>query len=120
MTADAKARHQAARAIFLKFDTDNSGELDDTELRNMLTHANEGVPVSEDVVLWCRGVADASDLANKHSGVGLRGALIAVDAFYAFKQNEAEINDLFDKYDTNRSGRLESQQLNQVIFGRCV
>uniref|UniRef100_A0A7S0R6X3 EF-hand domain-containing protein n=1 Tax=Pyramimonas obovata TaxID=1411642 RepID=A0A7S0R6X3_9CHLO len=112
---EMQERQKAAYKIFQKFDTDHSGTLDDVQLRNMLAYANEGKPVSDEVVRWCRGVAEASDAANRANGVSLRGCMMAVDAFYAYKKNEPQINELFSQYDTNKSGVLEPDQLKALL-----
>eukprot|EP00959_Pyramimonas_sp_CCMP1952_P207301 4336412-Pyramimonas_sp.AAC.1 len=111
---EGNERQQAARDICQKFYTEHTGNLDNEQLLDILTDANEGKPVSDDVFRWCRGVADASDATNKANGVGLRGAELAVDAFYAYKKNEPAIDALFTTYDTDKNGKLEPDELNAV------
>mmetsp|Transcript_17928 Transcript_17928/g.30136 ORF Transcript_17928/g.30136 Transcript_17928/m.30136 type:complete len:204 (+) Transcript_17928:176-787(+) len=115
----SKVRQQAALDIIKRYDVNSNMHIDKDGLTRMLRDANKNTPVTDDVLRWCRAVAHYSDGNASPEGefveITYAGALAAVDAFYAYQENEPTIVDLFQKYDKDKSGMLSTEELKQLL-----
>ncbi len=96
-----------------RYDTDQSGNLDAQELTNLIMHygtengSGPPVPPSEAEVSWILQAAGK----HKKNFIDVSEIEFALQLWHSYVKNRAKIEGLFDKYDTDRSQRLEFDQL---------
>mmetsp|Transcript_7756 Transcript_7756/g.14624 ORF Transcript_7756/g.14624 Transcript_7756/m.14624 type:complete len:209 (+) Transcript_7756:130-756(+) len=113
--AERQARAEAlVESVFAKFDTDASNNLSRAQLCSLLQELNGDVAPTEEEVDYVMAVADDSD-GEKNHRVDRHELVVAVEAWNKYKEHESEIASYFDKYDTDRSGVLNHDQLMQLL-----
>lgn len=128
---------------FNKFDTDGDKHFDRDELAALLTHLNPGAPPSSDVIDMvmkdATGVytvsldgkpagrkshmydnsGQRSVMQGRANGTIHRDKLVPVVKKYsAYIREQAKIDAVFDKFDTDKSGTLEQSELLPLM--KCV
>ena len=103
---------------FANFDTDRSGMLSRDEMAKLLEHA-AGERPSDDALDTAMKKATSIDTNGDGQadtiGVSKKAATQAVTKFQAYVKQEKAINDIFDQFDTNKSGELEKGQLRDLL-----
>jgi len=107
-------KEQEINKLLQKYDTNRDGHLDDAELGGMLADCNGGVRPSEEEIAWVRRVADKRD--NHMDGTLKREDVeTAVTTWQAYRENQAQIDDVFVKYDKDGNGSLEFADLKLML-----
>jgi len=120
----AAKRHEAAKKrkqeelkimqMMAQYDKSNDGTLDKTELGDLLQDVNEGVRPSDEEIQWVLQVADRQD-GNATGSLSLSEVQVAINTWRAYKENKEQIDQVFEKYDTDRSGKLEFADLKRML-----
>lgn len=100
--------------LLKKYDTGHQGTLGQKELGDLLQDLNKGDRPSDEEILWVLRVADSKskDLDDR---IGADELEAAIDTWVGYQKNMPLIKDVFKRYDTNRSGKLERDELSAVL-----
>ena len=101
------------QAAFAKLDVDKSGYLDHKELRNALKTVGMEMDSSKATELLAQYDKDGDGKMELDEFVPLVLALRAVNLNLA--DEEAGLRAAFDKFDTNRSGKLDHKELRSAL-----
>mmetsp|Transcript_26260 Transcript_26260/g.62177 ORF Transcript_26260/g.62177 Transcript_26260/m.62177 type:complete len:214 (-) Transcript_26260:307-948(-) len=104
-------REKKLDELLEKYDTSNTGNLLKDELMQLLQDAAKGrKPTEEELnfVLW-------STTEGKSDRVSKQEIPKALDLWSDYERNLREVEEKFDKYDTNKSGKLEKDQLKLLL-----
>jgi Ca2+-binding EF-hand superfamily protein len=100
-------------------DKDKSGNLNAAELRSLLEHyaagqkddATAGAHPTDAEIAWILQAAGK----HKINAVDVSEIEFALDLWHSYVNNRTKIEEVFDKYDTNHSQRLEIDQLKLYL-----
>mmetsp|Transcript_13459 Transcript_13459/g.18426 ORF Transcript_13459/g.18426 Transcript_13459/m.18426 type:complete len:199 (-) Transcript_13459:230-826(-) len=109
-----KEAQKCIEEVFLKYDVNRSGTLDSKQLTQLLTELNKGSPPSAEERDFILNTADGVS-GNKNKEIDKNELMVAIDAWKSYVDNKELIHSYFDKYDTNRSGVLERDQLQKLL-----
>eukprot|EP00287_Rhodomonas_sp_CCMP768_P007945 CAMPEP_0196736282 /NCGR_PEP_ID=MMETSP1091-20130531/14401_1 /TAXON_ID=302021 /ORGANISM="Rhodomonas sp., Strain CCMP768" /LENGTH=214 /DNA_ID=CAMNT_0042079993 /DNA_START=98 /DNA_END=742 /DNA_ORIENTATION=+ len=104
-------REKKLDQLMEKYDESKTGNLLKEELANLLQDAAQGrKPTDEEVnfVLW-------STTTGKTDRVSKQDIPKALDLWSDYERNLPEVEEKFDKYDANKSGKLERNQLKALL-----
>eukprot|EP01006_Ploeotia_vitrea_P022106 TRINITY_DN54517_c0_g2_i1.p2 TRINITY_DN54517_c0_g2~~TRINITY_DN54517_c0_g2_i1.p2 ORF type:complete len:201 (+),score=40.42 TRINITY_DN54517_c0_g2_i1:82-684(+) len=109
-----RSRNLIVDGLFARFDTDHSGFLDRRQLKKLLVSLNGGQSVTDSELQFVLYSGDKTDghIDNQLSKSELESALAA---WKTIKEHKAELDVIYKKYDTNKTGRLEEQQLARLL-----
>jgi hypothetical protein len=113
-----------------RYDTDRSGSLNADELTQLLAHYDNGVtsewdeyhmgkviknvgtvtPTSEEIDLMLKAAAK-----HKKNSVDASEISFVLDLWHSYVMNRADIEAVFEKFDTNHSQKLEFDQLKGYL-----
>lgn len=110
----SRKREGKIQRLIAKYDKSGTGRLEEGELRRLLTDLNGGKAVTDSEVKWVLVTADESD-GSLNGAVDPHELLHAVNSFKSYKENAPFIETVMDRYDENRSGRLERGQLRELM-----
>jgi len=99
------------RKAFVKYDTDNSGYIDKKELKNLMKHEQQYVPSAQELKAIMKRVDTNGD-----------GKLSLPEfiEMMGFKQEVQLYWEAFMRVDTNQSGRIERDELAEILKGLGV
>jgi len=97
--------------LFERYDVDNSGAIDFSEMKKLLTDLQRGVEPSQRELKWIMKTAGKDESAHI-SEAELRDALLAWHGFMNLPQ---EYNDLFAEFDWDESGSLDLSELQGLL-----
>eukprot|EP00747_Dinoflagellata_sp_TGD_P094999 gnl/TRDRNA2_/TRDRNA2_166310_c0_seq1.p1 gnl/TRDRNA2_/TRDRNA2_166310_c0~~gnl/TRDRNA2_/TRDRNA2_166310_c0_seq1.p1 ORF type:complete len:195 (+),score=35.94 gnl/TRDRNA2_/TRDRNA2_166310_c0_seq1:71-655(+) len=111
MWADKERQRLAKnREIIKKYDSNLSGKLEADQLRKLLEDLNDGSEVSDDEVAYMMLInGEAND------AIDITQLTIVLNKWTSYMQVSPEITPLLEKHDTNHSGRLEKDQLKNLL-----
>ena len=110
-------RERAAVVAFPKFDEGKSGVLDRAQLGALLAHLHPDAPVDDETVGYVFHICVNQPQGESEDCEGVRvGQMAGVTRHYAYAASkESEMATLFDKHDTDRSGKLDRAQMTQAL-----
>lgn len=121
---DAMARHDAfmnqlekqskIAATLKKFDISNTGSLNREELGAMLQELAGGSAPSEEELTFVHIAADATD-KDVNGEIGKLELEAAISIWKGYLESKADIDEIFEKFDKNQSGKLEPDQLKLLL-----
>mmetsp|Transcript_31761 Transcript_31761/g.61997 ORF Transcript_31761/g.61997 Transcript_31761/m.61997 type:complete len:681 (+) Transcript_31761:236-2278(+) len=118
------ARMQEAKGDFIaetlaKWDKNNSGSLSFEELKAWLSENSAGGPATDEEVMWIASLANMDKIKDKQeaakASVLPQDFPAAAKAWMAYKESKDEIEAVFAKFDTDKSGALDKAQLTQLL-----
>lgn len=107
-------KHKVIEEVFAKYDVSKTGFLDKTECKKFLQDAAKGKePTDEEVTFVIQSV----HVSTKRDGQGITMSelSIALDLWRTWEQTKPEMSNYMQKYDTNSSGKLETDQLKSLL-----
>eukprot|EP00747_Dinoflagellata_sp_TGD_P185602 gnl/TRDRNA2_/TRDRNA2_42224_c0_seq1.p1 gnl/TRDRNA2_/TRDRNA2_42224_c0~~gnl/TRDRNA2_/TRDRNA2_42224_c0_seq1.p1 ORF type:complete len:195 (+),score=41.76 gnl/TRDRNA2_/TRDRNA2_42224_c0_seq1:46-630(+) len=111
MRADEeRQRAEKNRQIIQKYDSNFSGKLEADQLRRLLVDLNDGNDVSDDEVAYMMLINGEA-----HEAIDQSELHIVLGKWRSYMQVSPEITPLLEKHDTNKSGRLEKDQLKNLL-----
>lgn len=93
------------------FDHDKTGTLDPDQLKQILKLWNDGVEPTDEQILFIISVADKS----KQGTVNIEELGCAAGTWMALKDDQPFINETMAKYDTDKSGHLNKDQVKNLM-----
>lgn len=84
------------------------------ELGDMLQDLNKGNRPTDEEILWVLRVADSKN-QDRDDMISVDELKDAIDTWVGYHKNAPLIKDVFKRYDTNRSGKLEHDQLKALL-----
>ncbi|GMH81430.1 hypothetical protein TrST_g12008 [Triparma strigata] len=93
------------------FDTDGTGTLDANQLKQILKLWNEGIDPSDEQVAFIISIADKSG----QGSVNIDELGCAAGTWMALKDDQPFINETMAKYDTDKSGSLNKDQVKLMM-----
>jgi len=105
------AEHEFVGALFAKHDKNQSGKLEQDQLRALMEELHPGVEVHEAEVRYVLKLADAND----SNAVDKHELKVAMTVWMGLKEDQKFIDSRFEVYDSNRSGALERPQLEALL-----
>jgi|EP00670_Eutreptiella_braarudii_P005237 Ca2+-binding EF-hand superfamily protein len=99
------------RSLIKKYDKTHTNGLNRAELAELLKDLNNGVAPTDDEVDWVLKQADreGNQLVSPHE------METALSMWANHQKNKAQVEVVFKKYDTNNSGRLERDQVRNLL-----
>ena len=95
-----------------KFDEDKSGSLNSEQFVKLIKNYDDGREVPTGVeVAW---ILQAAGKKNENC-VDASEIQLAIDLWHSYQKNRALVEEVFEKYDTKQSGKLEFDQLKQYL-----
>lgn len=97
--------------IFVDYDKDNSGSLDESEFQTLLMDFNEGRKPTDDELNFMLRLADKD-----HDGkINLGELHYALRAWHSYRNLDDNVLQLFAEFDTDHSGRLDPGELSALL-----
>jgi len=112
--AKAKAEAKEISELMKKYDTNNTGKLEKGQLAVLMRDLNNGSDPSNEEVNWVMFKADTSKGA-RNFGVDSDELMCAIRTWKGYLDNKDYLDKTFEKYDTNKSGSLEREQLKALM-----
>ena len=119
--AAARARQERKRAeqivsgIMEKYDKDKSGSLDEAQVVLLLTDLDYSTPPgtkpTEEEIAFVMQVADKS----RNKRIDREELVGAITIWNSYLQDKASIDEVLDKYDTDKSGSLSHNQTKALL-----
>eukprot|EP00286_Rhodomonas_abbreviata_P012012 CAMPEP_0181328004 /NCGR_PEP_ID=MMETSP1101-20121128/22444_1 /TAXON_ID=46948 /ORGANISM="Rhodomonas abbreviata, Strain Caron Lab Isolate" /LENGTH=210 /DNA_ID=CAMNT_0023436783 /DNA_START=15 /DNA_END=647 /DNA_ORIENTATION=+ len=107
-------RNKMVNEILKKYDVTHDKALNKDELACLLQDLNGGEKPTEEEVLWVLKTADRQD--HQENGMINRDEIpLALEVWDSYERAKPFIKKMFDKYDTNHSGKLEMGQLKAML-----
>mmetsp|Transcript_41248 Transcript_41248/g.89959 ORF Transcript_41248/g.89959 Transcript_41248/m.89959 type:complete len:202 (+) Transcript_41248:30-635(+) len=108
----AQKKKKTLAAVLKKYDTNSTGQLEVDQLKAMLTDFNNGQEPTEEECQFILRIADTSQQG------GINGEEIgdAISAWLVYKDERDVIHKVMEKYDTNKTGQLEREQLAALLL----
>mmetsp|Transcript_32772 Transcript_32772/g.77242 ORF Transcript_32772/g.77242 Transcript_32772/m.77242 type:complete len:199 (-) Transcript_32772:92-688(-) len=100
--------------LIARYDKSNDGHLDKGELGDLLQDVNNNVRPSEEEIQWVLQVADRQD-GNVSDQLGIADVQVAINTWRAYTENKEHIDQVFEKYDKDKSGKLEFEDLKHML-----
>jgi len=98
------------------FDKSEDGKLDKGELADLLTQVNHGTRPTEEEIEWVFNVADNSDGKESAGGtISFTEFKVAIKSWKTYMENKATIDTVFEKYDQDKTGKLEFSDLKEML-----
>jgi len=94
---------------FERFDTDQSGDMDRTQISALFESIEPGYAVPESVMTSIMALGDNPDTVPREK------VILAVKKFKAEVKYAKELQETFDKFDTDKSGSLDVSQLKACL-----
>eukprot|EP00281_Chroomonas_sp_CCMP1168_P025756 CAMPEP_0206238090 /NCGR_PEP_ID=MMETSP0047_2-20121206/14625_1 /ASSEMBLY_ACC=CAM_ASM_000192 /TAXON_ID=195065 /ORGANISM="Chroomonas mesostigmatica_cf, Strain CCMP1168" /LENGTH=680 /DNA_ID=CAMNT_0053662593 /DNA_START=10 /DNA_END=2052 /DNA_ORIENTATION=- len=105
-----------------KWDKSGTGALSFEELRDWLSDISPGAKATDDEVSWIAALANMDKGAFKNDKSAASKASVlpgdftkAVEAWMSYRESKQEIDEMFAKYDTDKSNTLDKAQLTEVL-----
>mmetsp|Transcript_65025 Transcript_65025/g.135549 ORF Transcript_65025/g.135549 Transcript_65025/m.135549 type:complete len:198 (-) Transcript_65025:106-699(-) len=115
--AAAKIRQQEEMRLMqmmARYDKSNDGHLNKDELGDLLQDVNNGERPTEEEIQWVLQVADRQD-GEVSDQLGVADVQVAVNTWRAYRENKEHIDQVFEKYDADKSGKLEFEDLKKML-----
>lgn len=115
--AEHRKQEKMLDTLFEAYDTDHSNTLDQQQLTNLLTslsqarYNQDANPTADDIKFIITVCDKDGDKA-----IGRDELKMAVGAWDLYMQDRSHTDAIFDKYDTNKSGRLGRFQLHAYLL----
>jgi len=116
--AKAKSEAKYVEELMLKYDTNKSGKLEQDQLKQLLKDMNKGTDPSDLELKWVFYKADYSK-GSRNYGIDNDELLYALRTWKGYLDNKDYLDTTFEKYDTNKSGQLERDQLKNLMSDLC-
>lgn len=114
----AKAEAKYVESLMNKYDTNKSGKLEQDQLKLLLKDMSNGADPSDEEIRWVFYKADTSK-GSRNFGVDSNELLYALRTWKGYLDNKEYLDATFEKYDTNKSGQLERDQLKNLMTDLC-
>ncbi len=117
-SASRDAQDEVIAELIKQYDTDGSGGLDVDELGQFLQEAGGGQAPTQDELLWVMHMATPHKI--KKNALGQQELKIehlrpAALAYSEYRQREAELDEIFNKYDDDGNGVLDRAELTHIV-----
>ena len=101
-----------AQSLMKKYDVNESGDLDRSQLKQLMTDYNNKVEPNEEEVSFVLKMADARSTGSVSDENEIKEA---VSAWKGLQRDMDLINARYEHYDNNQSGKLEKGQLKVLL-----
>jgi len=102
------------RSLMAKYDKSREGKLNQQELSQLLKDNAGGVEPTEEELQFVLMTADQSD-GRINGQVNLHELEVALQCHLALRQNKAEVEKYFAKYDLDKDGMLDRPELAKLL-----
>ena len=109
------------RELLLKYDTDFTGTFSPSELKKILRDVDSTFDVTDEVVNMviertkAMTTGKASERSNGEESILLEELLDAIWVFSSYMKQAHKIDALFREYDTDNTGKLEYEEIRQLM-----
>jgi Ca2+-binding EF-hand superfamily protein len=117
-SASKDAEDEIIAELVKQYDTDGSGGLDVDELGQFLQEAGGGKAPTQDELLWVMHMATPHKIKKNALGqqeLKIEHLRAAALAYSEYRQREAELDEIFDKYDDNDNGVLDHSEMTNMV-----
>jgi Ca2+-binding EF-hand superfamily protein len=119
-SASKDAEDEIIAELIKNYDKDGSGGLDIVEVSQFLQEAGGGRVPTHDELLWVMKTATPQRIKKNHDLLGKQELRIehlraAALAYSEYRQREAELDEIFDKYDDDDNGVLDRSELTNIV-----
>lgn len=111
---DKKKHEDFIKVLMGKYDTSQSGRLEVSELKALLTDLNNGIEPDQSEVDMVLHAVDRRD-GDVNDAIDVNELNETLNVWKTYKEHATYINETFDKYDTDNSGALEFPQLKALL-----
>mmetsp|Transcript_97626 Transcript_97626/g.252634 ORF Transcript_97626/g.252634 Transcript_97626/m.252634 type:complete len:211 (+) Transcript_97626:56-688(+) len=115
VNAAEKRKAKAVKSVMGKYDTNNSGKLEEEQIKKLLADLDsstpEGTPCSDEEFEFIMKISD-------HEGdncLDPEELVIAIRAWHTYTTKRKDMEDLIDKYDENKTGSLSREEMQKYL-----
>mmetsp|Transcript_38254 Transcript_38254/g.69265 ORF Transcript_38254/g.69265 Transcript_38254/m.69265 type:complete len:198 (+) Transcript_38254:91-684(+) len=116
--ADAQ-QHAEIQGLFERFDSTKTGVLDREEVRSLLAAFHEGKPPTEDELTFVMKTTGHRDRSTPNFEIACSELMDAINCWKCylsqFEDEHSMGSSLFAKYDSDKTGKLDSKQLKGLL-----
>mmetsp|Transcript_7326 Transcript_7326/g.14551 ORF Transcript_7326/g.14551 Transcript_7326/m.14551 type:complete len:206 (+) Transcript_7326:182-799(+) len=111
-----REQRKFVKDVLSSWDSSKSGDLSYEEVSKWLSSIAQGQPATEDEIKWVIVMANQKR-ANDFESASIAPAEFsrAIEAWMSYRECKREIDEIFQKYDTDSSGGLDRTQLTNLL-----